>query len=239
LASCAALGLLAVLALAPSALATYARPKAASPMYVPLVPAYANCTSSNRVHAGPLAFNSCAPPAMLSRWLTVGTGDNNGAAANFVGSVRLNVVLGDPVTPGDQADVGVTVRMTDIRCKAGVSACTGGAMSDYTGQVVAFLLAKITDRHNGPAGDEPATGNLPFFMLPGRFTVPCTPTPDPAIGSSCDIVTTIDSLTPNAITEGKRAIWELDQFHVSDGGPNGDPSEFTGTQFLIQGLFVP
>jgi hypothetical protein len=239
LTACLGLALLAALAAGPSAWATYARPQAATPLFAPLVPAHANCALPNRLHSTPLGVESCSPPDMLSQNLTVGTGDNNGAAVNFVGSLRLNVHPGDPGTPADEADVGIAVHLTDIRCQAGVSACTGGAMSDYTGQVTAFLLAKITDRQSGDTGDEPATGNLPNFKLPGRFTVPCTPTSDPAIGSACDVVTSIDTLTPNAIREGKRSIWELDQIHISDGGPHGDPQEFAGTPFLIQGLFVP
>ncbi len=41
---------------------TYARPKAATPIDAPLVPAYATCTSPNRVHAVPLNHGSCNPP---------------------------------------------------------------------------------------------------------------------------------------------------------------------------------
>ena len=41
---------------------TYARPKAATPIYLPLVPAYATCATPNRVSSAPLSFSSCSPP---------------------------------------------------------------------------------------------------------------------------------------------------------------------------------
>ena len=40
----------------------YARPKAATPLYTSLVPAYEECTAPNRAHKAPLSFNSCNPP---------------------------------------------------------------------------------------------------------------------------------------------------------------------------------
>ena len=42
----------------------YARSKGATPTRVALVPAYAPCTTPNRVHGPPLASGSCNPPAL-------------------------------------------------------------------------------------------------------------------------------------------------------------------------------
>ena len=75
---------------------TYVRPKAASPAFVPLVPAYATCTAPNRVHAAPLSFGSCSPPDHLSPTLTVGVGDGSPAFSRSVGSVRLAALPGIP-----------------------------------------------------------------------------------------------------------------------------------------------
>ena len=68
----------------------YARPKAASPLRVPLVPAYLVCRAPNRTHGPPLDSPSCAPPVQLSHYLTVGTPDANGSAANSTGFARLS-----------------------------------------------------------------------------------------------------------------------------------------------------
>ena len=68
---------------------TYARPVGASPMRLPFVPAYKPCTAPNTAHRG---FNqpSCYGPKPESNWLTVGTPDYNGAAANSLGYVRFS-----------------------------------------------------------------------------------------------------------------------------------------------------
>jgi hypothetical protein len=48
----------------------YARPKGAGTLHAPLVPAYAQCSAPNRVHADPLSFGSCNPPTRTSSQLT-------------------------------------------------------------------------------------------------------------------------------------------------------------------------
>ena len=70
-----------------------------------MVLAYASCASPNRTHGPPLAYPSCNPPAQSSPHLTVGTPDANSRTANMVGSVRFEVLAGDPGTPADEADV--------------------------------------------------------------------------------------------------------------------------------------
>src|SRR4051794_499131 len=49
----------------------HARPKAATPLYAPLVLAYQPCSSPDRAHAAPLAFGSC-PARPASAFLTAG-----------------------------------------------------------------------------------------------------------------------------------------------------------------------
>ena len=119
----------------------YPRPRGATPVHVPLVPALAPCASPNRTHGPPLAFGSCAPPVQSSGHLTVGTPDANGAASNSAGYLQLNVLVGAGGPPED-SDVLVDFSITDVRCRAGVSACgtantAGGA--DYTGQLEATV----------------------------------------------------------------------------------------------------
>jgi hypothetical protein len=42
------------------------------------------------------------------------------------------------------------------------------------------------------------------------------------------------------ITEGKRAVWELGQVRVFDGGADSDASTAAdNTLFAVQGVFVP
>ena len=56
----------------------FARPAGATPLRVPLVPAYEPCSSPSLNHGPPLAFPSCGPPVQASDHLTVGTPDANG-----------------------------------------------------------------------------------------------------------------------------------------------------------------
>ena len=75
----------------------YPRPKGATPLRVPFVPAFKACAApGNRTHGSPLAFPSCAPPVQESNYLTVGTPDANGAAANSVGSLLAKVKATNP-----------------------------------------------------------------------------------------------------------------------------------------------
>lgn len=72
------------------------------------------------------------------------------------------------------------------------------------------------------------------------MTVPCAATADGTVGSTCSVLTSANSVLPNAVVEGKRSIWEIGQVQVFDGGADGVAST-TGdnTAFMTQGLFVP
>jgi hypothetical protein len=178
----------------------YARPKGATPLSTSLVLAYEQCAEPNRTHGPPLAFPSCnAPvgtsnaPTRASKWLSMGTADSNGAVANFVGSVRLDVKAGSPGPPED-SDVMIGVSMTDVRCGLGASPC-GAANAqdghDYMGELQLAVAMRITDRFNGSApggGTDAAT--VEDFTL--SATVQCSETPGPfapgtQIGSECSV----------------------------------------------------
>jgi hypothetical protein len=105
----------------------YARPKGASPLLVPLVIAYQDCTSANTVHGAPLSYPSCKPPLQTSDWLTVGTPDANGVGVKSVGEVLVKAVVGDTSTVADEADAKFTLSVTDVRNKSG--------LGDYAGEL--------------------------------------------------------------------------------------------------------
>jgi predicted acyl esterase len=207
--------------------ATFARPKGATPLRASLVPAYSQCTSANKTHGAPLAFGSCGPPSQVSPNLTVGSPDANGAPVNSIGSVRLDAIAGNPLTPADEADVQLRVSLTDVRQAAG--------LADYTGQLQETTSVRITDRANGGAGDEAAT----VQDTPVSVTVPCAATADPAKGSDCSVSTSVDAVVPGAVPEGKRSVWELGQVLVRDGGPDGLVSTPDNSLFAVEGVFVP
>jgi tripartite motif-containing protein 71 len=205
----------------------YPRPKGATPFYASLVPAFHACTTPTAVHAPPLNFGSCAP-SPTSAYLTVGTPDANGEVANAVGSVRFRVIAGNPATPADEADVELAVAVSDVRRQSG--------LSDYPGELRVEAATRITDNASGASADRPAT--VQDLTLP--VTVPCASTPDAGIGSSCVATTTLDAVTPGAVTEGKRSVWQLGHLQVFDGGPDDSAGTTAGdTLFMTQGVFAP
>ena len=73
------------------------------------------------------------------------------------------------------------------------------------------------------------------LRIPGS----CAATADPNLGSACGVDTTLDSITPGLLREGARAIWELGQIQIYDGGADGDAATDPNELFQVQGLFVP
>jgi hypothetical protein len=142
----------------------------------------------------------------------------------------METVVGNPGTPADEANVGITVSMTDVRLK------TSG-LPDYSGQLLARVSNRITDRRSGPSANEAATLQDTTF----QFAVPCTPTASTTIGSTCSLSTTIEAIAMDAgvAAEGARAVWRLGQAELYDGGADGNAFTEPNTVFAVQGLFVP
>jgi hypothetical protein len=208
----------------------YIRPKAAAPMRVSLVPAYAQCTSANRTHGPPLAFASCNPPAQTSSRLTIGTADANGQLTKSIGFVRYGVQVGNPATPADEANVRIIAAISDVRKKSD--------LTDYTGELQLDQSLRITDKDNAPYPGGPGPGTVTDTAFP--VTIPCAATADTSVGSTCSIDTTVEAIVPNAVKEGRRAVWQMGQVSVYDGGADGDADTTAdNTLFMEEGVFVP
>jgi glucose/arabinose dehydrogenase len=206
----------------------YVRPQWAGLVRVSLVPAFRPCTAANRTHGSPLAYGSCNPPAQRSAQLTVGSPEVNGASANSTGSVRFEVMGGDPATPADEADVALRVTMEDVRRRSD--------LADYTGQLQARAGLRITDKDNAaPTGSPAGTTQDGTFA----WTVPCTATSNTTVGSTCAVTTTVDAVTPGAVKESMRTVWQLGKVTVFDGGADGVAATSPNTRFAVQGIFVP
>ena len=204
------------------------RPKGASPLRVPLVMSYERCISQNRTHGPPMAYPSCAPPAPTSLYATVGLPDDN-YVAQSTGFFSAVVRAGNPGTTADEADVHLTISISDVRRRFDEA-------TDYDGDLMGSLPLRITDRTSGTAGPEAQT----VVDIPFSFEFFCATTPDTGIGSLCGTSTSVDAIAPGTIVEGKRSKWEIGQVRVFDGGEDGfvqTPSD--NTLFLKQGFFVP
>jgi hypothetical protein len=157
----------------------------------------------------------------------MGSPDVNGLPANSTGSVVMQAIAGNPATPQNEADVAMTVSITDVR--------KASDLSDYGGELNTRATIRLTDRHNGPDGTEAAT--VSDFQL--QFAVPCAPTPQASVGSTCSVSTSADAVMPGMAIERSRAIWELGQVTLDDGGPDGNAATQDNRPFAVEGVYVP
>jgi hypothetical protein len=210
----------------------YARPKGATPINLTLVPAFKACSGSSpsgMTHGAPLAVPSCSPARQSSDYLTVGTPDSNGKAPNSSGLLTLKELGESPIDPnnGDQADVGITARITDVWNQS--------PLTEYTGELRAVLGLRITDRLNGETRDYPGTASDTSFA----FNLSCAPTPGPE-GGTCNVATTADAVISDFVKEGKRSVWGISSFELYDGGSDGDADTTPdNTLFAVPGIFAP
>jgi hypothetical protein len=207
-------------------------------MVLKFVPAYKSCDSPNASHGAPLVTGSCSPPVPESDFLTVGTPDANGPAANSAGTAVLRAICNPPApgpvppctTAGDQGDEQFQLSLTDVRQKVG--------LLDYAGELEARMTLRITDRYNGLCDGCPQPGTV--TDVPFSFPVTCTTTSSDSVGSTCSVTTTANAVLPGTVREGKRSIWQLAQFQIYDGGPDDDADTPSGnTLFAVQGIFTP
>jgi hypothetical protein len=221
----------------------YPRPKGATPFTIPLVPAYVECTNPNRTHGPGLVHPSCNPPAPASPMLTVGSLDANGFASSSASRVKFRVMVG-AAGPPDDSNVELTITVNDVRCRVTNAACPGGFGSDFTGNVLVKTSVRLTDRLNGSPAVESAT--VQDFAL--QVPVTCVETATTSAGGDCRLTTTMNSLFPGAVLDGKRAIHEVRAVEALDPGPNGTgygsgcPStcgDGDESLFMHMGVFVP
>ena len=234
-----ALGALGLMVMAQMASATHPRPKGATPLRVSTVPAFKQCTAPNRTHGAPLAFPSCNPPVQSSNFLTIGSPDANGAPATSVASVRLDVQAGVPGPPED-SDVLIKANITDVRCTpaGGAAVCNSANAADgpdYSGEVQGNAIIRISDHYNGPGLNEAATvQDIPF---PVNAT--CTNTTSTTVGGTCSANTSANAAVPGAVKDTQRAVIEINQLQLLDGGADGQVATADNTLFEVQGIFIP
>jgi hypothetical protein len=206
--------------------AGFPRPRGATPLRLPLVPAFSPCTSPNRTHGATLSFPSCSAPTPFATSAFIGIGDGNPAPAKSIGSVVLKVVAGASGPP-DDSDVRIDTTTTNVMKTSD--------RSDYTGELRLELPLRITDHANSPTPDAATVSDTSIFA-----TVPCAATVDTTVGSTCSVSTTVDTLLPGAVPEGARSVWAVDRVRVQDGGADGVAATAgDNEQFSVQGVFVP
>ena len=210
----------------------FPRPGGATPLRVSMVPAYKQCTSPNSTHVAPLDEPSCTPAVQESALLTTST------IGRGLASAYLYAIPGNTGTGADEADFSISASATDVLNKVGGT--------DYTGKVILTTQMRVTDHSNGYSGEEGGT------VQDAQFSVPfdCVTTPEPALGGSCSVTTTADTLLPNFVKETKRTIISTFSFNLLDAGADGSITPPSGAcplscgsgdekLFLTQGVFTP
>ena len=166
----------------------------------------------------------------------MGTPDANGAGARSIGFIKLRVKTTSP------EDVLISGSISDVRClpSEAASVCSDANSADgpdYSGQLQANAVIRITDHYNGSGLNEVATvQDIPF-----PITLTCSNTADTAIGGSCNVNTSTPVVCDQCgVKEGQRTVVQLDQLRVFDGGSDGQVSTTSdNTLFMVQGVFVP
>ena len=116
--------------------------------------------------------------------------------------------------------------------------------SDFVGKLLLHTTIRLTDKFNGsPTVDAGTSSDLPLDI-----PFACSATVSATVGALCNATTTLNSVVPGAVLDGKRAIWEFGDVVAWDPGPNGTgfepgcaPTCGDGDEsvFLRQGVAVP
>jgi hypothetical protein len=101
--------------------------------------------------------------------------------------------------------------------------------------VVIVLPLRLTDKANSASPNNSGTVSDTELSVPFQ----CSTTADPGVGSFCSMTTGLDAVIPGIATQGRRAIWQLREIQLYDGGADGLASTDDNTLFATQGIFVP
>ena len=207
--------------------ATHA-PASATPLRLSLVP------GRPRVHgaqprARPAARVRLMQPAAAGllasdRWHA---GRANGLPAASTGSMKASVMVGNPSTGTDEADVLLSLSLTDVRSAAGSCRLRGRAVR---------TVRAAPHRQAEPALqlDTGHDGRPHLLVRCDLHAHSGLRGPDRLRPDSAQTAP-----VPSTVQEGRRAIWELGQGRVFDGGPDGDTATQDNTLFAVGGVFVP
>jgi hypothetical protein len=214
------------------------RPKSAPIAKLALVPAYTECFEPTHMHGPPLAYGSCGPPVRDTAVdgsppsATIGTPEANGQLAQSVGFLVLRALAGNPATEADEADVRITLRVTDVRE-------AGNEAAGYDRSLTFPLPLRVTDKRSGCCGM--TVKDLNPYIDPGyQVEAPCV-IAGPNVGATCAVTTTVDALLSGMVKEGARSVWQFARpARVYDSGPDGNPETLEdNTPLATQGVFVP
>jgi glucose/arabinose dehydrogenase len=146
----------------------YTSPIGASPLRVPLVPAFSACSTPNSVHGSPLNFSSCNPPARTSSTSMLGSksiGFANILVCNLTATAQ-NCNQSGLVKP----DLRVFANLRDVRCVGSMPAgCSPGGDYNPNGAAGPYTTVCTTAANCGD-GSEKAS---PYCAQSGSSSTAC------------------------------------------------------------------
>jgi hypothetical protein len=207
--------------------APYPHPQNASSLQVSIVPAFQPCATNanplNAEHAPPFGVHSCSPPKPGSSVALVGPTSQSSAA--------FTVTPGDTdPTNGNQADVGITASLSDIKATAGGDYNPNASGADLTG----ITGLRLTDKANGYGGLAGTAREFDF-----SFPIDCSGTTDPSVGSTCTANTSANAIMPGFVQEQRQTVVQAFRVRVNDSGPNGIRDDADDSIFATQGIYAP
>ena len=136
--------------------------------------------------------------------------------------------------PGERGGPEDRGRVSDVRCRSQLVIGCELDTVDYDGRLSLLADVRVTDRGSGPAGTDGAT------VADGSVAVPveCTATVA-SEGAICAVDTTLNTVAPGTIKEGRRSIWQIASLRVLDAGPDGIVESGDEQPFQVAGVFAP
>jgi hypothetical protein len=205
-------------------------PASADVLDVALVPAFRQTISTSQcsarggapsTHGPPLAFASCNPPGYAP-----GTVANMGPSS--VGSAQFVVIPGDE--EGNEPDVAIALNATDVRTRQDGSDYSPNANG---GDVTLVQKFRLTDFFNGANNDQGTTVDFDYPVQ-----AECAPTPDPSVGSTCNVLTSANALQFGTAQAGGDSMVQVFRVRLNDAGANGQPGDSDDRIFAQQGIAI-
>jgi hypothetical protein len=137
-------------------------------------------------------------------------------------------------------DVLITSSIFDVRCTAATAAAVCAPANaadgpDYVGGVQGNATIRISDHYNGAGLTDAAT----VVDIPFPVNGTCAATAVTTQGGTCTVNTTANAVVVGSVKDAQRAVVEISQLQVSDGGADGNVATTDNTLFMVQGIFIP
>jgi hypothetical protein len=75
--------------------------------------------------------------------------------------------------------------------------------------------------------------------IPFPVNASCVATASTSVGGTCSANTSANAVVAGSVLDGKRAVVEIGQLQINDGGASGVAGAADAELFNVQGIFIP